>query len=647
MIDYEQYKIERIQNGRIPNMNKNQQMYPALSVYLTMGIVIIFIIFTAYDIGRLPIDLHQFRQTQTLSTIENFYTNGIDLFGPELDTNGSHSKIILEFPIYQGISAFLMHVFGDHYAVPRLVSIFSILIASFSISFVFNQYLVRGSFLFVMAFILINPSTIFWSTAILPDATGLSFSVTGLSLFWYSIKQKHICHTLFITSILITAVGVCVKPTFLFVFAIFFTFIVLRRFVQFRELKIVFSFLIYFLCVGIFYLLWSFYASSINSENPHIYTDYAGEWYFGTNEQRFNLEIWTEFFKRWFYNGLGLIYIPVIALSLLNAKYLKESLFFVLYVSVGFLLYLIIFVNLNFVHTYYQLPIFFLVSSVSGLLAFELVKFLTKRAAAGICLVATLLILTASSNFVLRGSWVDLGLYSTPYKESSCEYNIGTQIHDILDYHGVDPLLVGIDHGGGPDCWNGPHAIMYYLGERGFVFRNNLIQYPSDQDLDFFISFNHNSRPPVIDGWENVLSQRLNGTVSDFFVHFYVPDVGVPLSGTIKIDVPETTLATEELGFVHLFTEYDLNIPLYSEVEIVFDVNLSDKTDKAYLLIRYYDVGYDADIFRNISDGHNVIEARFVDGSDYNLHLGVYDSGMLYNLSSIVINYKSIFERNN
>jgi 4-amino-4-deoxy-L-arabinose transferase-like glycosyltransferase len=70
-----------------------------------------------------PYDGHNFRQTQTLSTIEAFYHDGIDLSHPRTIYMGYPGVFVLELPLFQALCALLYHVFGAHYEVVRIVNI--------------------------------------------------------------------------------------------------------------------------------------------------------------------------------------------------------------------------------------------------------------------------------------------------------------------------------------------------------------------------------------------------------------------------------------------------------------------------------------------------------------------------------------------
>jgi len=70
-----------------------------------------------------PYDNHHFRQCQTLSTLEDFYRNGVDLLHPHAIYVGYPGLYVLELPLFQAIGAALYHWFGPHLELIRVLNI--------------------------------------------------------------------------------------------------------------------------------------------------------------------------------------------------------------------------------------------------------------------------------------------------------------------------------------------------------------------------------------------------------------------------------------------------------------------------------------------------------------------------------------------
>jgi len=68
-------------------------------------------------------DAHCFRQTQTLSTIDDFYARGIDLLRAKTIYSGYPGTFVLELPLFQAIATILYRLFGPHIEAIRLLNI--------------------------------------------------------------------------------------------------------------------------------------------------------------------------------------------------------------------------------------------------------------------------------------------------------------------------------------------------------------------------------------------------------------------------------------------------------------------------------------------------------------------------------------------
>jgi hypothetical protein len=74
-------------------------------------------------IARPPFDAHSFRQAQTLSTIELFALEGIDIAHPKANYVGEPGVFVLELPLFQAFCALLYKWWGSHVWLVRLVNL--------------------------------------------------------------------------------------------------------------------------------------------------------------------------------------------------------------------------------------------------------------------------------------------------------------------------------------------------------------------------------------------------------------------------------------------------------------------------------------------------------------------------------------------
>jgi len=99
---------------------------PRLSNYVRGLIAIAFAVGLCLRLIGLhypPYDNHSFRQCQTLSTLEDFYRNGIDFLHPHAIYAGYPGVYVLELPLFQSLGATLYQWFGPHLELIRILNI--------------------------------------------------------------------------------------------------------------------------------------------------------------------------------------------------------------------------------------------------------------------------------------------------------------------------------------------------------------------------------------------------------------------------------------------------------------------------------------------------------------------------------------------
>lgn len=606
----------------------------------------IFVLYAGVDLGRPPVDLHQFRQTQTLSTIYNFYINEVNIFYPELDTNGSQSGIILEFPLFQAISAIFMKIIGYYEFVPRIINLIFGLVAAYATAKFIDENYFHGCALPVFSFCLFTPSMLFLSSAILVDISATAFATLSVLLFFRSRSQETIFQTDYYLSIILGIFAMLIKPTA----ALPVYTIALICFVFFehspswtRKFRLA---LLYITPQFFFLAVWMLYARHVNSENPHVYTNFSISWFFGTLEQRGSFEVWAEFFERFLYNGLGFVSggLTLLAIAASNAK---SSIFKALIaISVSCFLYLLVFINLNYVHTYYQFPVFLLTSALGGLSFWILIsRFIICERLKSLAVWIFTIVIAVASNIVVTRHWVDVAAVASPYEKNMCEYHLGTQVRDLIDSFGVKPELLAVHHGGGRDCWNGPHAIMYYLRSRGYVLRDGNFAMPAEDGVQLFVDISQAPFAADVAGWRHVYSERLQGAVRDFFVYFYLPDHEYPLANTLFLEVPDGEILSSGVEFEILMTFFDLEIPPLSNVRLRASLQTVPGNIEVFFLLRTYSGGYAFDSLREFRLNDQETQLNFDTGmfADYVLHIGSHEEGIIKFNGPVELTYQPIF----
>jgi hypothetical protein len=611
----------------------------------------IFLYCASADLTRPPVDLHQFRQTQTLSTIHNYFVSGINIFKPELDTNGSRSVVILEFPLYQAVVASLMRVFGYHEVIGRIVNIIASLATAIVLARVGEQYLKRGSFQVILTLFLLNPSTIFWSSTILIDPFAVMLAVTSIYFLCRWVRSKE--NFDYCVALAFGAFGCMVKLTACFVpFAAFGILFLFSRVASLKS-KVSLGVLgFYSVCMASF-LAWNMYSRLNHSVSPHEYTASSVAWYFGTMEQRLSLETWLSLGHRLVVNNLGFIVIFSVAFLFFSYSDRRKSLLISLVFLACSAIYLLVFVNLNYIHTYYQIPMNISIALIGSMLLVKGFQWLRRRGLYWVPVGTLVCGLTFFSNRVLADHWVDISPIKSPYQKSLCEYELGSQVRRYLHEKGIESDLVGIVLERTENCWNGPHALMYYLKERGFITRNPNDVVLQSEPLNLIIAFYQDRRPPKIEGWAVASRIPLVGSVRNFEAAMYTRDV--PSEGRHDFRGEGLIEGDEAQIFGPPMRISDLKIPPYSTVKLKFSakrisvgVRLRGRHD-GYFVFRTYSGGYGYDQFRWIvlpNEGE-LREFSFVLETgvhgDYVAEFGQIRSGSWQIVGPVTVSYVSRF----
>src|SRR5437868_9622448 len=108
-------------------INTPKSFRPDVFIFATALFIVVSI--NVIGIHRPPFDNHNFRQCQTLSTIEFFYEQGVDLLHPQTNYKGEPGVFVLELPLFQALSALLLHISGGSLIAIRIFNIIITLVS--------------------------------------------------------------------------------------------------------------------------------------------------------------------------------------------------------------------------------------------------------------------------------------------------------------------------------------------------------------------------------------------------------------------------------------------------------------------------------------------------------------------------------------
>lgn len=153
------------------------------------------------------IGYHVWRQTQTQTTIENFYHEDFNILNPRINNRGNGTGIYrMEFPIMQWVFAGFYKIFGDHVIISRILSFITGLFSLWGIYFLLcslfkrHQLALLGAWCFtfspVFYYYMLNP---------LPDNFALCCCIYGMAFFFKWIDNRKFQY------ILLSAIFICLS----------------------------------------------------------------------------------------------------------------------------------------------------------------------------------------------------------------------------------------------------------------------------------------------------------------------------------------------------------------------------------------------------------------------------------------------------
>lgn len=322
--------------------------------------------------------VHGWRQAQTAMTARNFVRDGMNPFFARVDYIGD-GQMQLEFPLYQYVVAICYLLFGIDEFWGRVVAMLFGM-GSAVLTFFIGRSVWNGRVgLMAAALFTFSPLNIFFNRAFMPDSSTIFFTLLALWAFLRFFQTSRVWPLVVACTAITFAlagkppIALSVAPPL--AVAMFLTY-GLRFWRQGRLIVGLAAALLLF--VG-----WMKYSSFINNERSDkliegTFTN-AGEfnqslvhWYFGSPQQRADARTYARIFRRvpdwvghWGTHAetSGILesvrHWGVVALALLGvALSWRTRMQWILPAwFLGCLAYVLVFLNVNFIHNYYQMPI--------------------------------------------------------------------------------------------------------------------------------------------------------------------------------------------------------------------------------------------------------------------------------------------------
>lgn len=181
--------------------------------FVFISIVIISISMHYNHFSKDLIGIHVWRQTQTQTTINNFYDVDMNIFNPQQNELSNDNGIFrMEFPLMQWLVACTYKVFGKNIIISRL---FMFIVGLFSVFGIYKliQSISYNSTMAIIGAWAFNfsPSFYYYTINPLPDNFSLCSAIWGTAFFFKSIDTKKIKYT-YASALLLSISALCKLP---------------------------------------------------------------------------------------------------------------------------------------------------------------------------------------------------------------------------------------------------------------------------------------------------------------------------------------------------------------------------------------------------------------------------------------------------
>lgn len=182
---------------------------------ILLGIALISFLMHLEHFPKELVSIHVWRQTQTQSTINNFYEEDMNILNPRRNDRGDGDGIFrMEFPLMQWMVAALYKLFGPHMIISRgfmfLLGLLTMMGMYTLLQVLFRQVQLSLAGAWALTF---SPSFFYYTINPLPDNMALAASVWGLAVFFTWTNSRRMGHL--ILSGLFLSIGTLCKLPFI------------------------------------------------------------------------------------------------------------------------------------------------------------------------------------------------------------------------------------------------------------------------------------------------------------------------------------------------------------------------------------------------------------------------------------------------
>ena len=204
-----------------------------------IGIAIISLLMHARHLNKELISWHVWRQTQTQSTIINFYEEDFNILHPKKNDRGAgDGSFRMEFPLMQWLVAGLYKIFGNHLIITRLFMFITGLFTVWGMYAMLKALFQQEKLALIGAWAFnFSPTFFYFTINPLPDNFALCCSIWGLALF-FQWARKPAYSRLFLSGVFLS-IGTLCKLPFIIYYIVPFVYLLLqikdRRSIQYMH----------------------------------------------------------------------------------------------------------------------------------------------------------------------------------------------------------------------------------------------------------------------------------------------------------------------------------------------------------------------------------------------------------------------------
>jgi len=355
------------------NFLKEHTLFPKLSKWIFFLLLIVFSLIYNYQniLFLAPQSLHQWRQADCLSITLNYYQDHNPFLQPAIHNLGSDGsgKTISEFPLIYYTVAQLFKVFGYHEFIYRLLNLSIFFCGLFALFKIFENTLKESFYAIVLSlFLFTSPMIVYYANNFLMNSTALSLAFIGLYFFYRFFKESK-NKDLYLMTLFFSLAGLLKITSLLSFIAIFGVFVIELLNIKLLPDRKIFQYpkrqIFPLLAVFLIQIIWYSYANSYNAKyNSGIFLiGILPIWKLNTFQIKEIISAIIDHIKwDYFRRETELIFlIMFLSLFVFYKKSNKLLLFLTFTISIGFILFILLFFQALKDHDYYTLDMSILI----------------------------------------------------------------------------------------------------------------------------------------------------------------------------------------------------------------------------------------------------------------------------------------------